>query len=348
MRMHLFPALALLAAPLLAACGGTTAQVAERTHILVSGSSTVYPFTKAVAERFHAANAQFPAPIVESTGTSAGFAAFCAGVGGRNPDIVNASRRIRADELASCRSHGVANVTELQIGMDGVAFVQSPAAPPIRLTRREVYEALAANPYGRPNTKRKWREVNPALPDIPILVYGPPEGDGTRDSFVEMVMIPGCESNAEMRALRASDEARFDRICTAIRADGAYAASGEDDERTATQLIVNPGAIGIFGYSYLAGEGERLRGITLDGVAPSAETITSGRYGAARPLFVYVKADQADRVAGLRPFLAEYARAIGAGGYLAQHGLVPAPDAVQAQTALAASSLTPLEPGALR
>lgn len=348
MRTHLFPALALLVAPLLAACGGTPAQVEARSHILAAGSSTVYPFTKAVADRFHAANGQFPAPIVESTGTGPGFTAFCAGVGGRNPDIVSASRRIRPDELAVCRAHGVNNVTELQIGIDGVAFVQSPAAPPIRLTRREIYEALAANPYGQPNTRRKWREINPALPDIPILVYGPPEGDGTRESFVEMVMIPGCESNAEMRALRTQDERRFTQVCGAIRSDGAYMASGNDDERTATALIVNPGAIGIFGYSHLAEEGDRLRGITLDGVAPTAETITSGRYAGARPLFVYVKADQADQVGGLRPFLAEYARAIGPGGYLAQHGLIPAPDAVRAQTAQAASSLTPLNPATLK
>jgi phosphate transport system substrate-binding protein len=345
MTKHLFPAL--LSAALLAACNQST-QLAERSHILVSGSSTVYPFTRAVAERFHAANGQFPAPIVESTGTGAGFRLFCAGVGGRNPDMVNASRRIRPDEMAQCRAHGIANITELQIGMDGIALVQSPVAPPIRLSRREVYEALAATPYGQPNSKRRWREINPALPDIPILVYGPPEGDGTRDSFVEMIMIPGCESNAEMRRLRAADERRFHQVCGTIRRDGAFAASGEDDQRTATQLIVNPGAIGVFGYSYLEGEGDRLRGIPLDGVAPSGEAIVSGRYAGARPLFVYVKADQADRVGGLRQFLAEYARAIAPGSYLARQGLIPAPEAVRTQTAQAAASLTPLNAGSLR
>jgi len=345
MTKHLFPAL--LSAVLLAACNQST-QLAERSHILVSGSSTVYPFTRAVAERFHAANGQFPAPIVESTGTGAGFRLFCAGVGGRNPDVVNASRRIRPDEMEQCRAHGIVNVTELQIGMDGVALVQSPVAPPIRLSRREVYEALAATPYGQPNTKRRWREINPSLPDIPILVYGPPEGDGTRDSFVEMIMIPGCESNAEMRRLRSEDERRFHQVCGTLRRDGPYTASGEDDQRTAMQLIVNPGAIGIFGYSYLEGERDRLRGIALDGVAPTGETITSGRYAGARPLYVYVKADQADRVGGLRQFVAEYARAITPGSYLAQHGLIPAPEAVRTQTAQAASSLTPLNVGSLR
>lgn len=346
MTKHLYPASALLFAFLLVACN-RSAQVEERTHILAAGSSTVYPFTSAVAEHFHAANGQFPAPVIQATGTGPGFSAFCAGVGGRNPDVVNASRRIRPAEMQQCRAHGVANITELQIGMDGVVVVQSPAAPPIRLTRRQIYEALAANPYGQPNTSRKWREIDPSLPDIPILVYGPPAGDGTRDSFVEMVMVPGCESNAEMRRLRGEDEARFNQICTTIRSDGAYGASGEDDQRTVMQLIVNPGAIGIFGYSYLEHEGDRLRGVALDGVMPSAETIASGRYEGARPLFVYVKADQADRVPGLRQFLAEYARAIGPGGYLAQQGLIPAPDAVRTQTAQAASSLTPLNPGSL-
>lgn len=346
MTNHLFRASTFAAACLLAACN-QSAQVQERTHILAAGSSTVYPFTSAVAERFHAANGQFPAPVIQATGTGPGFAAFCAGVGGTHPDVADASRRIRPEEMAQCRAHGITSITELQIGMDGIALVQSPAAPPIRLTRREIYEALAATPYGQPNSKRRWREISPSLPDIPILVYGPPEGDGTRDSFVEMIMIPGCESNAEMRRLRAQDEARFHQVCGTIRRDGAYAAGGEDDQRTVMQLIVNPGAIGIFGYSYLEQEGDRLHGITLDGVAPSAETIASGRYAGARPLFVYVKADQADRVGGLRQFLAEYARAIAPGGYLARQGLIPAPEAVRTQTAQAASSLTPLNAGSL-
>jgi phosphate transport system substrate-binding protein len=347
MTKHLVPVSTFVAAVLLAACN-QAAQVQERTHILAAGSSTVYPFTSAVAERFHAANGQFAAPVIQATGTGPGFSAFCAGVGGTHPDVVNASRRIRPAEMAECRAHGVANITELQIGMDGIVLVQSPAAPPIRLTRRQLYEALAANPYGQPNTKRKWREIDSSLPDIPILVYGPPAGDGTRDSFVEMVMIPGCESNAEMRRLRETDDARFNQVCTTLRSDGAYAASGEDDQRTATSLIVNPGAIGIFGYSYLEHEGERLRGIALEGVMPSGETITSGRYAGARPLFVYVKADQAERVPGLRQFVAEYARAIGPGTYLAQRGLIPAAAPVRARTAQAAAGLTPLNPANLR
>ncbi len=346
MRKQLLSAAGLLI--LLAACNQTTTAVAERSHILASGSSTVYPFTRAVAERFHDSNPQLAAPVVESTGTGVGIGLFCAGTGGNHPDIVDASRRMRPSELQQCRANGINNITELQIGSDGLAFVQSPAGPGIRLTRRELYEALAATPYGEPNSKRRWNEINPSLPDIPILFYGPPAADGTRDSLAELILIPGCESNAEMRQLREQDERRFHQLCTTIRSDGVYVESGEDDERTAVQLIVNPGAIGIFGFGYLERGGARLRGLAIDGIAPSVETIASGRYAGARPLFIYVKADQADRVPGLRAFVADYARAIGPGGYLAQSGLIPAPDPVRAQTAQAATALTPLDPRALR
>lgn len=258
--------------------------------------------------------------------------------------MVDASRRIHPAELAACRAHGITNITELQIGADGLAFVQSPAAPPIRLTHRQIYEALAANPYGQPNSKHRWKEIDPSLPDIPILIYGPPAGDGTRDSLVEMIMEPGCETNADMRRLKTQDERRFRQICDTIRTDGPYAASGEDDQQTSVRLIVNPGAIGIFGYSYLEQQGTQLRGIAIDGIAPSAETIATGRYPGSRPLFIYVKADQAARVPGLRAFLGEYANAIAPGGYLSQRGLIPATGAVRAQTAQAATALTPLNP----
>lgn len=333
---------------LLGACGQTTAQVEERTHILVAGSSTVFPFTQAVAAQFHGRNGQLAAPVVQSTGTGPGFELFCAGMGGTHPDVVGASRRMRAAEMQDCRANGVTNVTEMQIGSDGLAFVQSPTAPTIRLSRRDIYEALAATPYGQPNTKRRWREINPAFPDIPILVYGPPAEDGTRDSLVELIMIPACESDPAMRRLKAQDERRFNHICGTIRTDGAYVPSGEDDQRTAVQLIVNPGAIGIFGYGYLEREGARLRGIPIEGVVPDNATIASGRYAGSRPLFIYIKADQVERVPGLRGFLAEYAGAIGPNSYLARRGLISPPEPVRAQTAQAAASLPRLDPANLR
>ena len=346
MRKQLATAAGLLF--LLAACGPTTARVEERSHILVAGSSTVFPFTQAVAEQFHGRNAQLPTPVVQSTGTGPGFELFCAGTGGNHPDVVGASRRMRAAEMQECRSNGIANVTELQIGIDGIAFVQSPSAPPIRLSRRQIYEALAANPYGRPNTIRRWKEINSAFPDIPILFYGPPAEDGTRDALAELILIPGCESDPAMRRMRDEDERRFREICTTVRSDGVYVASGEDDQRTAVQLIVNPGAIGIFGYGYLERERERLRGIAIEGVVPDNETIGSGRYSGARPLYIYVKADQVERVQGLRAFLTEYAGAIGPNGYLARRGLIASPEPVRTAATQAASALTPLNPANLR
>lgn len=324
-----------------------SARVEERQHILIAGSSTVFPFSEAVAAQFHSRHATLAAPVVQSTGTGPGFQQFCSGIGGASPDVVDASRRIHPTEVAACRAHGITNITELQIGADGLAFVQSPVAPPIRLTRRQIYEALAANPYGQPNRKHRWKEIDPSLPDIPILVYGPPVGDGTRDSLVEMILEPGCETNADMRRLKTQDERRFHQICGTIRTDGPYAASGEDDQQTSVRLIVNPGAIGIFGYSYLEQQGTQLRGIAIDDIAPSAETIATGHYPGSRPLFIYVKADQAARVPGLRAFLGEYAAAIAPGGYLSQRGLIPATGAVRAQTAQAATALTPLNPATL-
>ncbi|MGQ0661086.1 substrate-binding domain-containing protein [Sphingosinicella sp.] len=348
MKKRLFVLAGLVA--LLGACGqSATSGEADRGHILIAGSSTVYPFTQAVAERFKAGNAGQPAPVVQSTGTGAGFEQFCGGIGGSHPDVVGASRRIHPEELERCRANGVANVTELQIGMDGVVVVQSPAAPQqFNLTRVELYTALAAQPFGQPNQRRRWNEVNPSLPDLPIMVYGLPASSGTRESLGELIMIGGCQSDERMRALRQQNEAQFHQACTAIRTDGAYVESGEDDERTATGLIVNPGAIGIFGYNFLQREGERLRGIPVDGTAPSAETITSGRYPGARPLYLYVKSDQVERVPGLRALLNEYMSAIVANGYLAQRGLIPLPEEQRQRTVESATRLRPLTATMLR
>ncbi|MDQ8754987.1 substrate-binding domain-containing protein [Sphingosinicella sp. LHD-64] len=347
MRKQLLPALGFLFA--LAACGQSSASVEEqRDHILAAGSSTVYPFTRAVAEEFQRKNAGMAAPVIQSTGTGAGFEAFCGGLGARFPDLVDASRRIHPDELAQCRTNGVVNITELQIGMDGVALAQSPAAPPIRLTRIELYEALAANPYGEPNQKTRWNQVNPNLPDIPILVYGPPATSGTRESLAELLLIGGCQADARMRALKAQDEAGFHRLCTEIRGDGLYQESGEDDERLSQMLVVNPGAIGIFGYGTLERAGSRLRAVPIDGIMPDATTIAAGRYSGARPLYIYVKGDRVDSVPGLRMFLSEYAAAIGPGSYLTQRGLIPADQAVRRRTAESATRLIPLTPAALR
>ena len=329
------------------ACTQREAEVGERKHILIAGSSTVFPFTEAVAKQFHAKNGQLPMPVVQSTGTGPGIAAFCGGVGAPYPDIVDASRRMRGSELKACAAHGVTGVSELQIGIDGVAFVQSPTAPPVKLSRKQIYAALAATPFGKPQTHKKWREIEPALPDIPILVFGPPPGDGTRDALAELILKPGCRQDPAMAAMEKQDPKKFESICTAVRTDGPYQVTGEDDEKTTVQLIVNPGAIGIFGYSYLEEKGDRLRGIAIDGVAPAAAAIASGKYAGSRPLFIYVKAGRAEAVPGLKAFLAEYAAAIGPGGYLDHRGLVVAPEAVRARTTELASTLAPVDAASL-
>jgi phosphate transport system substrate-binding protein len=336
-----------MVAALFVLIGCQTSQEDERAHLLITGSSTVYPFSKAVADRFHAANANVPRIIVQSTGTSDGIAQFCGGMGGTFPDIVNASRRVRASELRTCAANGVDQVSELQIGIDGIVLAQSPAGHEMALSARHIYMALAATPFGQPQTRRNWREVDPSLPDKLIEVHGPP-ADGTRESFIELIMLPGCETDPAMRALRDQDAARFRQVCGAIRTDGVYVEAGEDDERTAVTLVVSPRTIGIFGWNYLERQGERLRAIPIQGVAPNAASIASGEYVAARPLYLYVKAGRADTVQGLREYLAEYARAIAPGGYLAQLGLIPAPDAIRSRTVQTAGSLAPISSSALR
>lgn len=334
---------------MLAGCGGSSAnQVAERQNIFAVGSSTVYPFTKAVAEQFHARHPTLPEPVVQSNGTKAGLVQFCGGIGSNYPDIADASRRMRPVDMQLCQSHGVGPITELRIGIDGLAFVQSSGAPALRLTRRQLYRALAAAPYGKPNAATRWKDIDPAFPDMPIRIYGPPTTSGTRDSLEQMVMTPGCESDAAMRRMKQADEKSFERICTTVRADGVYVESGENDETTAIQLVVNPGAVGIFGYSYLEEQGQKLHAIPIDGILPDAKSIASGKYPGARQLFLYVKNAQADRLPGLKAFLAEYAAAIAPAAYLDRKGLIPASDEVRAETTQLAASLKPVDPAALK
>jgi phosphate transport system substrate-binding protein len=314
--------------------------VADRSNIYASGSSTVFPFTQAVAAQFHAAHPQLPAPQVEEVGTGAGIAKFCGGVGNEFPDIADASRRMRAEEEAECRAHGVTDIAELQIGMDGIAFIQSPGAPKIALTPKQIYEALAAEPYGVEQKAKTWKQIDPSLPDIPILVYGPPPGDGTHDTMNELFLVPACEADPRVKALM-SNKARVDEICTRLRGDGGYINAGENDEKTTVSMIVNPGAIGIMGYSYLEQNADKLRAIPINGVLPTAETVKSGKYVGSRPLFFYVKRSSVQRIPGMKDFITAYAAAIAPKGYLAQRGLIPADDAIRAKTQQLAAALPP-------
>ncbi|MDQ3139159.1 MAG: substrate-binding domain-containing protein [Pseudomonadota bacterium] len=337
-----------LIAGMMAGCSSpNAAEAEERAQIRAVGSSTVFPFTRAVAEQFHRKYPQYKAPSLESTGTGAGMRLFCGGVGFAHPDLESASRRITPAELDQCRANGVAKVIELEIGLDGLAFAQSPAAPVIDLSAKQIYEALAANPYGRPNRTQRWSEIDPGFPDIPILVYGPPATSGTRDALADLLMIAGCDSDPAMRALKTSNENRHRAVCTTVRTDGRYVDSGEDDDRVTQQVIVNPGAIGIFGYSYLDKNRDKMRGVAIGGIAPTEAAIVSGRYPGARPLYLYLKGEHVGMVPGLKEFVAEYVAATGPDTYLAKIGLIPAPQPIRDRVLRAANGLAPLAPAAL-
>ncbi|WP_448605334.1 substrate-binding domain-containing protein [Thermoflexus hugenholtzii] len=317
-----------------------------REQIRIVGSSTVFPFTTAVAENFNREHPEFRAPIVESLGTGGGIKLFCGGVGSRHPDVANASRRITRLELEDCAANGVREVVEVQIGIDGLVLVQGRRGVPLNLTLRDVYLALAAEPWGGKQTARTWQDVNPALPPVRIEVLGPPPTSGTRDAFNELYMQAGCLTNPAMAELKKSDNARFRQICEGIREDGAYVDAGENDNLLVQQLTQNPIAVGAFGFSYFDANADRLRGVPIDGVAPTYADISEFRYPGARPMFIYVKGEHARAIRGIPEFLEEYTSegAWGPRGYLIRRGLIASPDDVRRRYRERALALVPLMP----
>lgn len=336
--------LASSAALLLSACGG--AQSNSREQIRAVGSSTVYPFAKIVADSLAKSNSTFKSPIIESTGTGAGMKLFCGGVGVQHPDIATASRRMKKSEFEDCAKNGVDKIVEVQVGLDGIAFAEAKGGLALKLTQEDVYKALAANPYGKPNTTKTWKDVNPSLPAEPILVYGPPSTSGTRDALKELVLMKGCDANPEMKALKDSDKDKHEQICTEVRNDGAYVDAGENDNLIVQKLVANPNALGIFGFSFLEENLDKIQGETINGVAPTFETIADGKYPVSRPLFVYVKKAHVGVIPGIKEFIAEFTseKAVGDDGYLSKKGLIPLPDAKRKQVAADANSLKTLAP----
>ena len=336
--------LALLAASSLAlvACSDTGGGGEVREQIRAVGSSTVYPFTTAVAEQFTTKNADFRSPIIESTGTGAGMKLFCAGVGAQFPDIENASRRMKKSEFESCQKNGVKEIVEIQVGIDGLALVEALNGLDMKLTTADVYKALAANPGGKPQTAKTWRDVNPTLPAVPIQVYGPPSTSGTRDSLVELIMTPGCDADPAMKALKESNSEQHEQFCSKIREDGAYIESGENDNLIVQKLASNTNAVGVLGYSFLEENARSIRGVTMNGVAPTYETISDFTYPGARAMFIYVKGAHLNAIPGLKAFVAEYASAWNPDGYLTRRGLIASTDAKRAEMAQRATALTPM------
>ena len=314
--------------------------------IRIVGSSTVYPFTTAVAEQFKQRFPQYPAPIVESLGTGGGLKLFCEAKGANAPQIANASRRIKQSEILNCSKNGINKIVEIQVGLDGVALAQARNAGAISLTERDIYAALAATPFGKPQTAKTWKDVNPKLPAMPIEVIGPPPTSGTRDAFAELILEKGCEKDPAMKALKSSNEQAFKKICTSVREDGAYVEAGENDNLIVQKLVANPRAIGVFGYSFLESNLDKVKGVPVEGVPPSYETISSFKYPAARAMYIYVNPDRAATKPGMKEFLRAYTSeaAWGPKGYLAKRGLIPSPTATRAKYAQAAANMTPLDP----
>lgn len=338
----------LLASAALAACGSSGSSSGAREQIRAVGSSTVYPFSTAVAEAFIKANAGFKSPIIESTGTGAGMKLFCAGVGVNFPDIEDASRRIKKSEYEECAKNGVKDVVEIQVGLDGIAFAEAQGGPGFALTPVDIYKALAEKPFGKPNTAKTWKDVNPQLPALPITVYGPPKTSGTRDALAELILEKGCDSDPAMKALKESDKDQHKAICTSVRTDGAYVEQGENDNLIVQKLAANPNVVGIFGYSFLEENADKLKGIPISGVIPTYAAITDFSYPGARPLYIYIKAAHLKSIRGLREFAAEFASAWGPDGYLKKKGMVISSDAVRAQNAEIVKAMTLLDPSTLK
>lgn len=344
---HHYKACILIATAALGAAstGGALAQTG-RDYVYIVGSSTVYPFSTVVAERF-GRGTQFKTPKVESTGSGGGLKLFCDGIGIDFPDVANSSRAIKASEVAMCAANGVEEIVEVKIGYDGIVVANTIGARHFPLTRRDLYLALAKqvpdkaeeslieNPY------QTWNDVNPALPDIEIEVLGPPPTSGTRDAFVELVMEAGC---SKFDFIDALDENRYKEVCHTIREDGKFVEAGENDNLIVQKLQANPSAFGIFGFSFLDQNADKVAGAAIDGVVPTFDAIADGGYPVSRPLYFYVKKAHVDVIPGLRGFLREFTseRAWGEDGYLSERGLIPMPAEERRAVAGAVESLTPL------
>ena len=333
---------------LVAACGGNGSNGGTAgTQLKIVGSSTVYPFTTAVSEEFQRANPGSSA-IVESTGTGAGIKLFCSGVGDQFPDMVNASRPIKASEYADCLKAGVKQVIEVPIGIDGLTLIQAKGEPALNLTTTDIYKALAANPFGKPNTATTWKDVNPALPATKIRVLGPPPTSGTRDSLADLILANGCESDPAMKALKKSDEKKQKDICTKVREDGVFVEAGENDNLLVQKVAADPGALGVLGFSFLDENADKVAAVALGGVQPTETTISDLSYPGSRKLYLYIKGEHMVAKPAIKQFIASYVKLIGKGGLLEKRGLVPFGGADLTAATAQAAALTPLDAATLK
>lgn len=356
--------LAIAGAAMALTMASTTVLAAARDYVSVVGSSTVYPFATVVAERFGKSTGT-PTPKVESTGSGGGMKLFCSGVGTSHPDVTNASRRMKPSEYKLCQTNGVKDIIEVLIGYDGIVVANSKAKEPMNLTRKDLFLALALQvpgPDGKliANPNKTWKDVNPALPNTKIEVLGPPPTSGTRDAFSELAMEGGAKKFANLKALRKSKDAEeikalmvklgipasafnkkgkkvFKAVAHAIREDGRYIEAGENDNLIVQKLVANPNALGIFGFSFLDQNSDKVQGSIVEGVEPEFETIANKSYPISRPLYFYVKKAHMGVVPGIEGYLAEFSseKTWGEEGYLAEKGMIPMP--VELRNSYAAS-----------
>ena len=322
----------------------SAAAAEARDQIRIVGSSTVFPFSTTVAEQF-GKSTKFKTPVVESTGSGGGLKLFCAGVGEEHPDITNASRRIKKSEFETCTKNGV-TMTEVKIGFDGIVMANAKSGPVFSLTKRQIFLALAKQVPGSdgkliPNPYKNWSQIDPSLPNEPIEVLGPPPTSGTRDAFVELAMEDGAKAFDSINALKGD---AFKAVAHAMREDGAFIEAGENDNLIVQKLEANPKAVGIFGFSFLDQNADKIKGAKLDGVEPTFENIASGEYELSRPLFFYVKKQHVGSIPGIREYVAEFTseRAWGPDGYLIDKGLIPLSDAERKAMRTTATDLVPL------
>lgn len=318
---------------------------ADRLRIV--GSSTVFPFSSAVAEEF-GRRSEYKTPVVESTGSGGGLKLFCAGAGPNTPDIANASRRIKASEVENCAANGVTEIVEVVIGFDGIVIANSRKSSRFDLSSQQIFQALAKRVpiHGKlvDNPFEKWSDIAASLPDVPIEVFGPPPTSGTRDAFLELAMEAGAKAFPMLASLKSQDKAAFKIVAHTLREDGAYLDAGENDNLIVRKLIANPNALGIFGFSFLDRNADRIQGSRVDGVEPTFEAISDGTYAISRSLFFYVKKAHAGQSLGLEQYIAEFTseRASGDDGYLVDKGLIPLPSGDRKKSRAQAKALTPL------
>ena len=331
-----------------AAIALTALPAIARDQINIVGSSTVFPFSTTVAERFGKSTA-FKTPVVESTGSGGGMKLFCGGVGKTTPDITNASRRIKSSEAEKCAANGVTPI-EAKIGFDGIVLANSRKSERMKITRQQIFLALAKdvpNSAGEliPNPYSMWSEIDPSFPAVKIEVLGPPPTSGTRDAFAELALEGGCKTFDFIKAMKKTDKSAYKAVCHTVREDGAYIEAGENDNLIVQKLQTNPTAFGVFGYSFLEQNSDTMQGSIIGGVEPEFEEIASGNYPIARSLFFYVKKEHIGVIPGITEYMKEFTRedTWGEDGYLLDKGLIPLDEDARKEWAEKINGLVPLE-----